>query len=99
MRQKHVFYELAKTRLVNRLTRIAGAYHLGNLSLTQALAQSEQAFRNVSAEIQRYTTEIQAKRDLGSALKPLSPEAIRKLEVEIKVKQEQFEAILKDVKA
>ena len=99
MRQKHVFYDFAKTRLVNRLTRIMGAYRLGNISKPEALRQSEKAFRNVSAEIQRYTTEIQAKRDLGSALKPLSPEAIRKLEVEIKVKQEQFEAILKDVKA
>ena len=99
LKQKHVFYELAAARLVKKLTRIMGAYRLGNLSLKEALAQSEKAFRVVSAEIQRYTTEIQAKRDLGVALKPLSAEAVAKLEKEIMVKQEQFRLVLMDAKA
>jgi len=98
MKQKHVFYELAKNRLVSRLTRIMGAYRLGNISKAMALTQSEKAFRDVMVEIQRYTQEIQAKRDLGDAFKPLSPEALSKLEEEITVKQRQFEEILKDAK-
>jgi len=99
LKQKHVFYDLAKNRLVAKLTRIMGAYRLGNISLEQALLQSGIAFRTVSAEIQRYTTEIQAKRDLGDVLKPLSPEALKQLDAEITVKQKQFEMILRDAKA
>jgi len=96
MRQKHVFYELAKNRLIARLTRIMGAYRLGNITMKQALTQSEKAMRTILTDIKRYTTEIQAKRDLGDGLKPLGPEALRKLEEEIAVKQDEFRAILRD---
>jgi hypothetical protein len=58
VKQKHIFYELAKNRLVARLTRIMGAYRLGNITRTQALVQSEKAFRGVMAEIQRYSQEV-----------------------------------------
>jgi len=96
MRQKHVFYELAKKRLIARLTRIMGAYRLGNITMKQALTQSEKTMRTVMVEIQRYTTEIQAKRDLGDALKPLGSEALHKLEEELAVKQAEFREILRD---
>jgi hypothetical protein len=98
MRQKHAFYDLAKNRLVNRLTRILGAYRLGNITMAEALEQSETAFRTAMREINRYTVEVQAKRDLGETFKPLSPRALRKLEGEIQRKQKEFEAILKDAK-
>jgi hypothetical protein len=98
MRHKHVFYELAKNRLVARLTRILGAYRLGNISMANALKQSENEFRKISAEIQRYTTEIQAKRDLGPTLKPLSPQSLQKLENQIAVTQQAFKDVLKDSK-
>jgi hypothetical protein len=98
MRQKHIFYELAKNRLVQKLTRIMGAYRLGNITLKKALEQSEVAFIKAMREINRYTFEVQAKRDLGSAFKPLSSENMQQLKREIMVKQEQFRLVLMDAK-
>ena len=98
MRRKHVYYDLAKTRLVNRLIRIMGAYRLGNISLKTALQQSSKAFHTILADVQRYTVHVQARRDLGDAFKPLSAEALQQLEDEIAVKQQVFKEILKDAK-
>ena len=99
MKQKHAFYELAKTRLVNRLTRIAGAYRLGNITMHTALEQSEKAFRKTMKEVNRYTIEFRGKHDLGDAFKPLSGSSLRQLEQEIKRKQSDFKSILMDIKS
>lgn len=98
MRQKHVFYEVAKNRLASRLTRIMGAYRLGNLSMHTALLQSEKAMHTTMSDIEHYAITVQARRDLGDAFTPLSREDYEKLEQEITRKNREFEAILKDAK-
>jgi len=98
VKQRHVFYELAKNRLVNRLIRIAGSYRLGNISMATALSQSEVALRKVMEEVNRYTVEVLGARYLGGQFKPLSPEALVQLEEDVEVKQREFKAILRDVK-
>jgi hypothetical protein len=93
---RYVALEMAQDRLTSRLTRIKGAYKLGNITKQEALKQSENAFLECFKEVMKFTEQTTVTRDLGPHHKQLKSQQLGALKREVKRKQLDFQKVLED---
>lgn len=90
--------EVIAANTSQKLKQIANAYRVGVLSRQSALDEAEKALLINFKRILQFTQKVPVQRDLGKTAKKPSPQQIAQLKSQVKVKIDEFNGILEDIR-